>query len=79
MVELGLYRSKATWSAGDLIAVGVICKDEDTILEIVNADVLDEQLVLMVMNNTDCDEYVYKFSKAYDVFSTKSISPIYRS
>ena len=40
-----------TWSAGDLIAVGVICKDEDTILEIVNADVLDEQLVLMVMNN----------------------------
>ena len=41
-----------TWSAGDLIAVGLICKDEDTILEIVNADIKSEKDALLQMNES---------------------------
>ena len=40
------------WSDGDLIQVGVICKDEDTIIEIVNADIKSEREVLMQMNQS---------------------------
>ena len=40
------------WSDGDLILVGVICKDEDTIIEIVNADIKSEREVLMQMNQS---------------------------
>jgi hypothetical protein len=38
------------WSPGDIIQVGVICKDEETILQIVNADMKSEELVLVTMN-----------------------------
>jgi hypothetical protein len=40
------------WSNGDLIQVGVLCKDEDTILEIVNADIKSEKDVLLQMNES---------------------------
>jgi hypothetical protein len=40
------------WSVGDLIQVGVICKDEDTILEVVNADIKSEKDVLLQMNES---------------------------
>jgi hypothetical protein len=40
------------WSAGDIIQVGVLCKDEDTILEIVNADIKSERDVLLQMNQS---------------------------
>ena len=40
------------WSNGDLIQVGVLCKDEDTILEIVNADIKSERDVLLQMNES---------------------------
>ena len=40
------------WSNGDLIQVGVLCKDEDTILEIVNADIKSERDVLLQMNQS---------------------------
>ena len=40
------------WSNGDLIQVGVLCKDEDTILEIVNADIKSEKDALLQMNES---------------------------
>ena len=40
------------WTDGDLIQVGVLCKDEDTILEIVNADIKSEKDVLLQMNES---------------------------
>jgi len=40
------------WSDGDIIQVGVLCKDEDTILEIVNADIKSERDVLLQMNQS---------------------------
>ena len=41
-----------TWSAGDIIQVGVLCKNEDTILEIVNADIKSEKDVLLQINES---------------------------
>ena len=40
------------WTAGDLISVGLVCKDEKSILEIVHADVKSEELVLMTMSQS---------------------------
>ena len=40
------------WSAGDLISVGLVCRDEESILKIVRADVTSEELVLMAMNQS---------------------------
>ena len=40
------------WEKGDIIQVGVLCKDEDTILEIVNADIKSEKDVLLQMNES---------------------------
>ena len=40
------------WTAGDLISVGLVCKDEKSILEIVRADVTSEELVLMTMSQS---------------------------
>ena len=40
------------WEKGDIIQVGVLCKDEDTILEIVNADIKSERDVLLQMNQS---------------------------
>ena len=40
------------WTAGDLISVGLVCRDEESILEIVQADVTSEELVLMTMNQS---------------------------
>ena len=40
------------WMAGDLISVGLVCKDEKSILEIVHADVTSEELVLMTMSQS---------------------------
>jgi hypothetical protein len=40
------------WIAGDLISVGLVCKDEESILRIVNADVKSEELVVVTMNQS---------------------------
>jgi len=40
------------WEKGDIIQVGVLCKDEDTILEIVNADIKSEKDALLQMNES---------------------------
>jgi len=40
------------WTVGDLISVGLVCKDEKSILEIVHADVKSEELVLMTMSQS---------------------------
>lgn len=40
------------WTAGDLISVGLVCRDEESILEIVQADVTSEELVLMTMSQS---------------------------
>ena len=40
------------WTSGDLISVGLVCKDEKSILEIVHADVKSEELVLMTMSQS---------------------------
>ena len=49
------------WSVGDLIQVGVICKDEDTILEVVNADIKSERDVLMQMNESIVEGFCVGF------------------
>ena len=38
------------WGVGEPIAVQVICRDEDTIIDIVNADIRAEQLVVLMIN-----------------------------
>ena len=43
---------KKVWEKGDIIQVGVLCKDEDTILEIVNADIKSEKDALLQMNKS---------------------------
>ena len=40
------------WTVGDLISVGLVCRDEESILEIVQADVTSEELVLMTMSQS---------------------------
>ena len=40
------------WTAGDLISVGLVCRDEESILEIVQADVKSEELVVVTMNQS---------------------------
>jgi len=44
--------NRKKWSDGDIIQVGVLCKDEDTILEIVNADIKSEKDALLQMNES---------------------------
>ena len=51
-VNSAAAENRREWSDGDLIQVGVICKDEDTIIEIVNADIKSEREVLMQMNQS---------------------------
>ena len=44
--------NRKKWSDGDIIQVGVLCKDEDTILEIVNSDIKSEKDALLQMNES---------------------------
>ena len=41
---------EVTWGVGEPMAVQVICKDEDTIIDIVNADMKGESLVVFTIN-----------------------------
>ena len=40
------------WSKGDYVTALIVCRDEESILEIVQADVTSEELVLMTMSQS---------------------------
>ena len=42
---------KRTWAKGDAIATSVICRDEDSILKVVNADMISMEDVLVTIND----------------------------
>jgi len=44
------WPAKKDWYKGDIVATAVICKDEETILQVVNADMKSEEAVILTMN-----------------------------
>ncbi len=42
---------KRTWAIGDLIATAVVCKDEESIVKVINADMISVEEVLSTITN----------------------------
>ena len=42
---------KRTWAIGDIIATAMICKDEDSIIKVINADMISVEDVLITITD----------------------------
>ena len=49
--DWGTSDFKRTWTMGDLIATAVICKDEESIVKVINADMISVEEVLSTVTD----------------------------